>query len=83
MTSKEEFIKAIESNFNKTLRIERAFYKINIKDDYFLYIKESNSNPCFWGITKNQVDNYNEKYENLYLLLLNGKLSGYLIDAVN
>lgn len=47
-----------------------------------LYVKESNTSPCFWGLTKNQLDRLNEaSIRWLAVLLARSSEAGYVLSG--
>lgn len=49
-----------------------------------LYVKYSNSNPGFWGLTANQLDRLNNSRSKWYVVLLARSMSdGYLFNSAD
>ena len=48
-----------------------------------LYVKISNSNPGFWGLTKNQIDRLKENKNQWYVVLLARDINGGYILTKN
>ncbi len=46
-----------------------------------IYIKESNSNQGFWGLTKNQIEAFDEHTKWFVVLLLRSHDSGYVLSS--
>ncbi len=52
------------------------------KKSTVLYVKESNSSPGFWGLTKNQLDQLNKTRVRWFvILLLRSSNTGYVLSS--
>ena len=66
-----------------TPRRSNNLLEINFKKNpTILYVKESNSSPGFWGLTKNQLDRLNNSQIPWFIvLLLKSKDSGFFLSS--
>ena len=71
------------TKWSGTPRRSNNLLEINFKKNpTILYVKESNSSPGFWGLTKNQLDRLNNfQIPWFIVLLLKSKDSGFLLSS--